>query len=60
MNQLLWVALGGALGSVARYGISQWMGVREAPHFPWHTFSINVAGCSAYWFGMGTYAKTNS
>jgi CrcB protein len=45
MNQLLWVALGGALGSVARYGVSQWMGVREAPQFPWHTFSINVAGC---------------
>jgi CrcB protein len=60
MNQLLWVALGGALGSVARYGVSQWMGVREAPQFPWHTFSINVAGCLAYWFGMGTYAKTNS
>jgi CrcB protein len=40
----LWVALGGALGSVARY----WMGVRisllAGLTFPWATILINVLG----------------
>lgn len=45
MNSVVWVALGGAIGSVLRYVVAQWIGVREAPQFPWHTFSINVLGC---------------
>lgn len=45
MNSVVWVALGGAIGSVIRYVVAQWIGVREAPQFPWHTFSINIAGC---------------
>ena len=45
MNSVVWVALGGAIGSVLRYVVAQWIGVREAPQFPWHTFSINIAGC---------------
>jgi len=40
----LWVALGGALGSVARY----WMGVRitvlTGLAFPWATILINILG----------------
>ena len=38
-----WVALGGALGSVARY----WLAVRALPvsrSLPWGTIGINVAG----------------
>lgn len=43
----LWVAIGGALGSVARYACSglavRWFG----PHFPWGTLFVNVAGSFA-------------
>src|SRR5262245_26354312 len=44
MMQVLLVALGGALGSVARYGVSvaavRWLGAG----FPWGTLMVNVAG----------------
>lgn len=44
MGNFIWVAVGGALGSMARYGCSllaaQWVG--EA--FPWGTLAINVVG----------------
>lgn len=40
----LWVGLGGALGSMARY----WMGIAVARHlgetFPWGTLFINIIG----------------
>ena len=37
----LWVGLGGAAGSVARYAI----GLRvDQSHFPWATLGINVSG----------------
>jgi CrcB protein len=40
----VWVALGGALGSVARYGCSlaamRWLGTA----FPWGTMFVNVTG----------------
>jgi CrcB protein len=43
----LWVALGGALGSVARFAVSlasvRWLGVG----FPWGTLIVNVAGSFA-------------
>ena len=41
---VFWVALGGALGSVARYACSvgavRWLG----PSFPWGTLFVNVTG----------------
>lgn len=41
------VALGGALGSVARYLISTWFLARVGGGFPWGTFVINVTGSFA-------------
>jgi fluoride exporter len=38
------VSLGGSLGSVIRYLISQALPVHPG-HFPWATFTINVSGC---------------
>lgn len=38
------IALGGALGAVARYGVGQAL-PRPAGTFPWSTFLINVSGC---------------
>ena len=46
MAATLWIALGGALGSVARY----WCAVLAAPlsrELPWGTIGINIAGSFA-------------
>lgn len=42
---LLYVALGGALGAVARYGLSGWLQETAGGTFPWGTLAVNVAGC---------------
>lgn len=39
-----WVALGGALGSVARYALGNAMTLALGPSFPWGTLLINVLG----------------
>lgn len=49
MAQTVWIALGGALGSVARY----WIAVLAAPvsrELPWGTIGINVVGSFAIAF----------
>jgi fluoride exporter len=38
------VALAGALGALARYGIDGWIARRAPGAFPWGTFAINVSG----------------
>ena len=43
----LWVALGGAAGAAARYGVAQWTGSRWGWTFPWGTFAVNVSGSLA-------------
>jgi len=40
----LWVALGGALGSVARYWMTNAVALLTGPRFPWGTILINVIG----------------
>lgn len=49
MPTIFWVALGGAIGSAARYGVNVWSGRLLGSEFPWHTLIVNVAGC----FAMG-------
>lgn len=43
MNVLL-VALGGAIGSAARYLVGAFVANRFGPNFPWGTFIVNVSG----------------
>lgn len=46
MKAMLLVALGGAVGSVARYQLSGWMLQHSlAWKFPAGTFTVNVVGC---------------
>ncbi len=45
MPTLMWVALGGALGSAARYGANIWSARLLGNDFPWHTLIVNVVGC---------------
>jgi len=42
---LLLIALGGAVGSVARYVLGRAVQVAFHPDFPVGTFAVNVAGC---------------
>jgi CrcB protein len=39
------VAIGGALGASARYGLDRLIERRSSALFPWSTFTINVTGC---------------
>lgn len=51
----LWVALGGALGSVSRYWLAAFVAGLTGPQFPWGTLLINVAGSFLIgWFGAWT------
>ena len=44
---MAYVALGGALGALARYGISGWVYDRMGENFPWGTLVVNLVGCLA-------------
>jgi CrcB protein len=48
----VWIALGGALGSVARYGCSSLAAHWVGETFPWGTLIVNVAGS----FVIGAFA----
>ena len=45
MLAYLWVAIGGALGSVARFWASGLVASRVGETFPWGTIIVNVTGC---------------
>ena len=47
MSTYLMVALGGALGSVARFGLSNLIAVRYAGNFPLATLIVNISGSLA-------------
>lgn len=44
MLELLCVALGGAVGGVARYAVSGWVARRIGETFPWGTLAVNLLG----------------
>lgn len=44
MTRFLWICLGGAAGTGARYLISVWMLRVAGPGFPWGTLTVNVLG----------------
>ena len=45
MPVIVGVALGGALGASARYGLDRVIEARSDSVFPWATFTINLSGC---------------
>ena len=47
MLAYLWIAMGGALGSVARYWFSGVVGRQFGETFPWGTLLVNVSGSFA-------------
>ena len=52
MHELLAVALGGSLGAVSRYLVTNYIFIRWHCHWPWATFIVNAAGCLAMGFLM--------
>ncbi len=53
MKTVMAVALGGAFGSVARYGVVAWAGDRLGVDFPWGTLIVNFVGS----FAIGVLAE---
>lgn len=47
MSNILLVAVGGAIGSVARYLVGLWATRLAGPNFPWGTLTVNVVGAFA-------------
>ena len=47
MMTYLWIAIGGALGSVGRFWLSGLVAGRVGETFPWGTIIVNVTGCFA-------------
>jgi CrcB protein len=54
MITYLWIALGGALGSVARFALTGATARMVGNAFPWGTILVNVSGC----FVIGVLAVT--
>lgn len=46
--KLLLLALAGAAGTLARYGLSNLVQRHSGLAFPWGTFAVNMAGCLAF------------
>ena len=56
MSTYLWIALGGALGSIARYWMTNAVAVLTGPRFPWGTILINTIG--SFVIGLVAYVTT--
>lgn len=52
MVNILWIGLGGALGTMARYWLSGFVAQRIGETFPWGTMAVNISGS----FVIGLFA----
>ncbi len=59
MKSVFYIALGGALGALSRYGISILLKQQNQLSFPVNTFTINVIGCLAIGYFAAYTLKTN-
>jgi CrcB protein len=50
MRTIVAIAIAGALGALARYGIGGLIATRVGRTFPWETFAVNVSGSFALGF----------
>jgi CrcB protein len=53
---LLWIALGGAAGSLLRYGCSRWL---NGPAFPYGTLAVNIIGSFLIGLLWAFFSKQN-
>jgi CrcB protein len=45
IQKILWLALAGALGTLARYGLTGFVHRINGASFPWGTMAVNLTGC---------------
>lgn len=62
MIEILFIALGGALGAVSRYGVSSLFLQMLGPDFPYGTLVVNIVGSFVLGvvIGLGAYHVTMS
>jgi CrcB protein len=48
----LYLAAGGIIGTLARYGLGKWIPTWAGTDFPWHTLIINLTGSFVLGFAM--------
>lgn len=53
MKTVFLIFIGGGLGSITRYGVSQWISKQHSSLFPWGTLVANVAACLTLGLMMG-------
>ncbi|MDX1694253.1 MAG: fluoride efflux transporter CrcB [Ketobacteraceae bacterium] len=44
LHQLMWVAIGGGCGAMARFALSAWVNSLSSSAFPWGTYVVNFLG----------------
>jgi fluoride exporter len=54
---LLYIAVGGGLGALARFAAGAWMSTWAGTAFPWPTFAINVLGSALLGFLNGSLPR---
>jgi fluoride exporter len=52
LQKYLWIAIGGSLGSLARYGVGTYVAGRMGTKFPYGTFVINITACVIIGFSV--------
>lgn len=45
MQKLVWLALAGAMGTLARYGLAGFVHKNNGVPLPWGTVVVNLGGC---------------
>ena len=53
MKELIYVFIGGGLGSLVRFLLSKWVNAFHNSTFPFGTFTINIIACFALGFIIG-------
>ncbi len=60
IRNMLWVASGGALGSVLRYLLSRWIQLSQPGPFPLGTLAVNLTGSLLIGILFGYLTKTET
>ncbi len=59
MPRLLWICLGGAVGTAGRYLLGDWLLRVAGPAFPWGTLAVNLLGSFLLGFLMQVALSTD-
>ncbi|MBR2514823.1 MAG: fluoride efflux transporter CrcB [Halomonas sp.] len=60
LTSVLLVAIGGALGGMGRFAISNWMAQRFGSSFPWGTLAVNTSGAFIAGWLFGQLGQANA